>query len=57
MKIIISEDQFDRIIEVVTDDKVICGNCGWSWDLEDGGDDLYMCHKCGHDNSEDLNKM
>ena len=56
MKIIISEDQFDRIMEVITDDKVICGNCGWSWDLVDGGDDLYNCHKCGHNNSEDLDE-
>lgn len=56
MKIIISEDQFDRIMEVITDDKVICDNCGWSWDLEGGGEDLYMCHKCGHDNSDDLEK-
>ena len=24
-----------------------------SWDLSDGGDDPYLCHKCGHDNSEE----
>jgi hypothetical protein len=22
------------------------------WDFKDGGDDPYVCHKCGHDNSE-----
>ena len=27
-----------------------CDNCGWSWKVEDGGNDLYICHKCGHDN-------
>jgi hypothetical protein len=37
--------------EVVTNTEVICDNCGWKWDKEDGGDDLYVCHKCGHDNT------
>lgn len=36
--------------EMVTKTKVICDECGWSWDIADGGDDLYICHKCGHDN-------
>jgi hypothetical protein len=34
--------------------KVIC-KCGWKWDFKDGGDDPYVCHKCGHDNSENTN--
>jgi len=34
----------------VVGDKIECDNCDWSWDIKDGGDDLYMCHKCGHDN-------
>ena len=37
--------------ETITATKVICDGCGWSWDKKDGGDDLYMCHKCGHDNT------
>jgi hypothetical protein len=37
--------------EEIKDGKVICNGCGWSWDLSDGGDDKYMCHKCGHDNT------
>ena len=37
--------------ETVTDTEVICDNCGWEWPIEDGGDDLYICHKCGHDNT------
>jgi len=37
--------------ELVTDTEVICDNCGWEWDIADGGDDLYICHKCGHDNT------
>ena len=52
MKIIVRESQLRRIIEVVTEGKVICDNCGWK--LSEGGKDPYMCHKCGHDNSENL---
>jgi DNA-directed RNA polymerase subunit RPC12/RpoP len=36
--------------EMVTKTEVICDKCGWSWDIADGGDDLYICHECGHDN-------
>jgi hypothetical protein len=36
--------------------KVTC-ECGWSWDLKDGGNDPYVCHKCGHDNSKKYKKM
>jgi len=31
--------------------KIKCVSCGWSWDLVDGGEDPYVCHKCGADNS------
>ena len=36
-----------------------CGSCSWSWDKKDGGDDMYVCHKCGADNepSRILNKL
>ena len=27
-----------------------CQNCGWDWKVSDGGDDLYICHKCNTDN-------
>ena len=42
------------IEELITDTKIICDNCGWEWPIADGGDDLYICHKCGHDNNPDL---
>jgi hypothetical protein len=29
-----------------------CDNCGWEWEVAEGGSDLYICHKCGHDNEE-----
>jgi len=46
------KDLIRKVInETVKDGKVICDNCGWSWDIADGGDDTYSCHKCGHDNT------
>ena len=39
------------LTESILGDKIICDNCGWSWNIVDGGDDLFICHKCGHDNS------
>ena len=53
MKIFITEIQYKKIIESVTNKNIICDNCGWSWNLSEGGDDPYFCHKCGHDNSEE----
>jgi hypothetical protein len=41
----------DTLTEGVLGDRIECDNCGWSWPIKDGGDDLYVCHKCGHDNS------
>jgi predicted RNA-binding Zn-ribbon protein involved in translation (DUF1610 family) len=32
---------------------VVCKSCGWSWKLSEGGEDPYLCHKCGHDNTPD----
>jgi hypothetical protein len=40
--------------EIVTSTEVICDKCGWEWDKKDGGKDLYICHKCGHNNNPDL---
>lgn len=37
--------------EEIKNNKVICDGCGWTWNLSEGGDDPYICHKCGHDNS------
>jgi hypothetical protein len=41
----------NSVNELVTDTEVICDNCGWEWPIADGGKDLYICHKCGHDNT------
>ena len=37
--------------EQVQGDSIVCDDCGWTWEIKDGGDDLYICHKCGHDNT------
>ncbi len=41
----------DSLNEAILGDKIECDGCGWSWKIVDGGDDLFICHKCGHDNS------
>ena len=41
----------ETLNEIVTDTDIICDNCGWKWAKKDGGNDLYICHKCGHDNA------
>lgn len=35
----------------MADEKIVCQNCHWSWKVKDGGDDLFVCHKCGLDNT------
>ncbi len=32
--------------ESIVGDKIKCDKCGWSWNIVDGGDDLFTCHKC-----------
>jgi len=39
------------VFEKTVGDSIVCDNCGWKWKIKDGGDDLYICHKCGHDNT------
>jgi hypothetical protein len=39
------------VFEKVVGDSIVCDGCGWTWKIKDGGDDLFMCHKCGHDNT------
>lgn len=49
----------DILNEKVDGNKVICDNCNWSWDIAEGSDKPYTCHKCGTDNTpmkEDLRK-
>lgn len=32
--------------------KINCEKCDHSWKVADGGNDLYTCHECGHNNSK-----
>ena len=46
--------KYIKLYEEFIANKIECDNCGWTWKLEDGGNDLYICHKCGHDNTSIL---
>jgi len=50
----INVDDFMSIFqlnEAIVGDEIVCDNCGWHWKIVDGGDDLFICHKCGYDNN------
>jgi len=50
-----TEDRgYEPVDERVVDDIIICDNCNWQWEIKDGGDDIYLCHKCGYDNHPKL---
>jgi len=36
----------DELVDIL----IICKECGHSWEMEDGGKDAYVCHKCGYNN-------
>ena len=42
----------DGIVESYEPIKIKCHNCSWTWEYKDGGDDKFICHKCGADNSK-----
>ena len=42
----------DSLNESIVGKKIECDNCGWNWNIVDGGDDLFTCHKCGYDNEK-----
>jgi len=46
----------DEAFFIGEDQTITCENCGWEWKLDDGGKDPYTCHKCGHDNSDEINE-
>jgi hypothetical protein len=41
--------------EAIVGEKIECDKCDWSWNIVDGGNDLFICHKCGH-NNEPINE-
>jgi len=52
MKIVITEEQLKMITEMVDSNKVVCDDCGWSWNLSKGSEDPLTCHKCFYNNEE-----
>ena len=56
MKLILTESQYKNLVRKQTMSEmgktIECDNCDWSWSLSDGGDDPYVCHKCGNDNTD-----
>jgi hypothetical protein len=52
IRINIDDITFNRSkLEDIIDESITCENCGWSWkESESEPDDLYNCHKCGHNN-------
>jgi ribosomal protein S27AE len=52
MKLILKETQYKVLLEKITKTKVVCDKCDWEWKLSEGGDDPYICHKCGHNNKK-----
>ena len=40
------------------DEVIVCSNCLWSWKAsESTPEEKYICHKCGHDNSKDMDTI
>lgn len=44
-----------KTFEEYSVNQVKCHDCGWKWRLEEGGNDPYVCHKCGCDNTPEIN--
>jgi predicted GNAT family acetyltransferase len=50
----IMKSSIRNILRENIDKKIICDSCGWSWKESDSdSSDMYVCHKCGNDNSKD----
>ena len=37
---------------IINPTEIECHNCHWEWKVKDGGDDLFICHKCYYDNTK-----
>ena len=49
-KIIRNRTSYSSLEGGKKDEKIECNRCGWSWKVADGGNDLFVCHKCGNNN-------
>ena len=50
MKIVITESQYNKLIENESDEIITCKQCDWKWKKSEGGEDPLVCHQCGHNN-------
>jgi len=41
----------NQMNESIVGQKIVCDNCGWNWNIDDGGDDMFTCHKCGSEDN------
>jgi hypothetical protein len=46
----------DEAFFIGEDQNIKCEKCDWEWKLDDGGHDPYICHKCGHDNTNQIDE-
>jgi hypothetical protein len=46
----------NKVSESIVGKKIVCDNCGWEWEIADGGDDMFTCHKCGSDDNQPIVK-
>ena len=47
------ENRFSNGGEIIINPTEIeCHKCHWHWKVKDGGDDLFICHKCYYDNTK-----
>jgi 8-oxo-dGTP pyrophosphatase MutT (NUDIX family) len=37
---------------IINPTEIECHKCHWNWKVKDGGDDLFICHKCNYDNTK-----
>jgi len=37
---------------IINPTEIDCHNCNWKWPVNQGGNDLFICHKCYYDNSK-----
>ncbi|MDB0041597.1 hypothetical protein N9F16_00755 [bacterium] len=44
----------NKLDESIVGQKIVCDNCGWSWNIDDGGDDMFTCHECGSEDNQPI---
>jgi len=50
-KFIVLKKSIIDITKGIEGDRIACDKCDHSWPIATGGKDLYVCHKCRHDNT------